>query len=389
MRFIHMADLHLGKRVHGFPLIDDQRVMLDSVVALCRDENVQALLVAGDVFDKAIPSLEAIRLFEDFLVELSRTGISILLVAGNHDSGDRLAFGNRFFASHGIHVAGSFSGKLDKLVMEDEQGPVSFHLMPFIRPGEVRRYFPDRELRSAADGVAAVLSTADRGPGRHVLVAHQFVTARGQAPLRSDSEILQVGLADEIDASIFSGYDYVALGHLHGCQQVGRGPLHYAGSPLAYSFSEAGQTKGALLVDLPSGGDPWIRQRPLARLHAMRRLRGSLEELLALGREAERKNDPARFDYLELTLTDQGAVADPMNRLKTVYPHVMRLLFDRNSGDQEEDTLIDGDDFRSMSLAQLFGEFFSFQTGRPLTDYQRRLVEQVAAKTESGREAGR
>ncbi|NLA95259.1 MAG: exonuclease SbcCD subunit D [Clostridiaceae bacterium] len=389
MRFIHMADLHLPNRVHSFSLTDDQRVMRDSAIKFCRKEKPAVLLISGDVFDKAIPSIEAIRLFESFLVDLSRIGTSMLIVAGNHGSGDLLAFGNTFFAYHGIHVAGTFSGKLEKLVMTDEEGPVTFHLMPFIRLGDVRRFFPAKELNSTADGVAAVLSTADRGPGRHILVAHQFVRARDHEPLRSDSEILQVGLADEIDASIFAGFDYVALGHLHGRQQIGPGPLHYAGSPMAYSFSETGQTKGALLVDLPLNVDPDIRQLPLAKLHSMRRLRGPIGELITRGRELEQKNDPARLDYLEITLTDESAVADPMNRLKTVYPHVMRLLFDRDRGDDSTDTLVSRDDFRSMSLAQLFAEFYLSQTGRPLTADQRQLVEEVAVKAESSAEAGR
>ncbi len=389
MRFIHMADLHLGKRVHSFSLIEDQGIMLESVIGLCRKEEPDALLISGDVFDKAVPSIEAIRLFETFLVDLSRTGTRLLIVAGNHDSGDRLSFGNTFFASHGIHVAGTFMGKLEKLVMTDQEGPVTFHLMPFIRLGDIRRFFPDRELNSTADGVAAVLSTAGRGPGRHVLLAHQFVRARDHEPLRSDSEILQVGLADEIDAAVFAGFDYVALGHLHRRQQIGPGPLHYAGSPLAYSFSEAGQTKGALLVDLPLNGEPVIRQLPLAQRHAMRRLRGPIGELIADGRELEQRNDPARLDYLEITLTDEGAVADPMNRLKTVYPHVMRLLFDRDGLDEPKDALIGRDDFRSMSLAQLFAEFYRTQIGRPLTAGQKQLVEEVAAKAEAVAEAGR
>jgi len=384
-----MADLHLGKRLYEFPLIDDQRVMLESVISLCRTESPDLLLIAGDVFDKAIPSIEAIGLFESFLVGLSQAGIPVMIVAGNHDSGDRLSFGNTFFASHGIHVAGPFAGKLEKVVMADQHGPVTFHLMPFIRLADVRRFFPGSRLDTTADGVAAVLSTADRGPGRHVLVAHQFVTARGIAPLRSDSEVLQVGLADEIDASIFSGFDYVALGHLHGRQQVGPGPLHYAGSPLAYSFSEVNQTKGALIVDLLPGEEPLIRQIPLAKRHAMRRIRGAIGELLALGKALEEREDPSRFDYLEVTLTDQGAVADPMNRLKTVYPHVMRLLFDRDGSDEMRDALISEDDFRSMSLVQLFAEFVIAQTGHPLTDLQKQVVEQVAAKIESGAGAGR
>ncbi|NLB50305.1 MAG: exonuclease SbcCD subunit D [Clostridiaceae bacterium] len=381
MKFIHLADLHLGKRVHEISLIRDQEVMLQSIRDLCAKEKPEALLIAGDVFDKAIPSLEAVRLLETFLEDLSRTGLTVFLVAGNHDSGERLAFGSAFFGSHGIHVAGVYEGRVERFVLQDSQGPVTLHLLPFIRLSDVRKFFPDRELESVEAGVAAVLSSIERGPGRHVLVAHQFVTARGMEPLRSDSEILQVGLADEIDASVFAGFDYVALGHLHRRQQVGPGPVHYAGSPLAYSFSEAGQVKGALLVDLPQGGDARVSQLPLAPLHSMRRVRGKIEELIGQGHELEEQGDPARLDYLEVTLTDEGAVTDPMNRLKTVYPNIMRLLFDRGLEEIGEDALIDQDSFQTMDLADLFSRFFLEQAGRPLTESQLAVVQEVAEKT--------
>lgn len=389
MKFIHLADLHLGKRVHEISLIRDQEVMLQSIRDLCAKEKPEALLIAGDVFDKAIPSLEAVRLLETFLEDLSRTGLTVFLVAGNHDSGERLAFGSAFFSSHGIHVAGVYQGRVERFVLQDSRGPVTFHLLPFIRLSDVRKFFPDRELDSVEAGVAAVLSSIERGPGRHVLVAHQFVTARGLEPLRADSEILQVGLADEIDASVFAGFDYVALGHLHRRQQVGSGPVHYAGSPLAYSFSEAGQVKGALLVDLPQEGEARVSQLPLTPLHSMRRVRGKIEELIGQGHELEEQGDPATLDYLEVTLTDEGAVTDPMNRLKTVYPNIMRLLFDRGLEEIGEDALIDQDSFQTMDLADLFSRFFQEQVGRPLTESQLTVVQELAAKTGEIGEADR
>lgn len=382
MRFIHTADLHLGKRVHEFSLIRDQEAVLAAILDLCLREGAQALILAGDIYDKSVPAVEAILLLESFLLDLSEAGITVLMVAGNHDSGERLSFGGSFMKSHKIHIAGVYEGQVEAVPLEDEEGPVTFHLLPFIRPSDVRRFFPEASIQSVSDAVETVLSSIEKGPGRHVLLAHQFVTAGGRSPLRSESELLQVGTVDEVDESIFSGFDYVALGHLHGFQRIGEGPVYYSGSPLPYSFSEAHHTKGALLVDL-AGGPARVRQLPLPALHAMRRIRGEMAELLAEGRNMENKEDPARLDYLEITLTDEGAVADPMNRLRSVYPNIMRLLFSRGESDSwEQDTLIMGEDLSVMEPAELFSGFFLEQTGRPLTGRQSQVVGEVARETE-------
>ena len=380
MRFIHIADLHLGKRVLEFSMIEDQRVMLDAVLSLCEEERPDALVIAGDVYDKTIPSIEAITLLENFLIRVSKLDIAVLLIAGNHDSGERLSFGGSFFKAHGLHVAGNFKGTVDKVSLEDEAGLVHFHLLPFIRPSDVRGYFPD--IESVSDAVASALSTIDKSSGRHVLIAHQFVTAFGQDPLRSDSEVLQVGTVDAIDASIFDGFDYVALGHLHGRQKVGTGPIHYAGSPLYYSFSEVNQKKGALLVELTKDA-PLIRQLPLQGRHEMRRIKGTMEALIEEGRSLEQRDCPSRLDYLEVTLTDEGPVADPMNRLKAVYPNTMHLLFQRGTlADDDRDTLLDEEDLANMQADELFVKFYKLQTKQELTDYQREIVKKVTAMSQ-------
>ncbi|HZK41841.1 MAG TPA: exonuclease SbcCD subunit D [Clostridia bacterium] len=383
MRFIHVADLHLGKRVHEYSMIEDQRIMLASLLDLCREERPDALLMAGDIYDKSIPSLEAMRLLEDFLLELSALDLQVMIIAGNHDSGERLAFGGPFFKAHKLHLAGVFSGRLDRVDLMGREGPVSFHLLPFVRPADVRPYFPDQEISSVSQAVSAALSTMEPGPGRQVLMAHQFVTCRGQTPLRSDSEVLQIGSLDQMDASVFQAFDYVALGHLHRMQQLGQGPLYYSGSPLAYSFSEIGQTKGALLVDLAGDGRATVRQVPLKARHAMRRIQGKLDVLLEEGRQLEVREDPARLDYLEIILTDQEPVTDPMNRLKSLYPQLMRLRFERDFlEDDRQDAMLDGEDLRSMSLLDLFSDFFLSQTGRPLTDRQRAIVKEAADRAQ-------
>lgn len=381
MRLIHLADLHLGKRVHEYSMIEDQRLMLEQVLQLCRNKRPDALLIAGDVYDKTIPSLEAIALLEHFLYALSTLDIAVMMIAGNHDSGERLSFGGSFFKSHKLYVAGSFQGKLDTVTLFDEDGPINFHLLPFIRQADVRPHFPEDTIDSVSAAVSAALSTIDRGPGRHVLIAHQFVTAREHDPIRSDSELLQVGTLDAIDASIFDHFDYVALGHLHGPQQVGRGPVHYAGSPLPYSFSEVNQTKGVLLVELKADAEPTICQLPIQGRHVMRRIKGTIDDLIEAGRRLEANDDIARYDYLEVTLTDEGPVTDPMNRLRSVYPHVMQLLFERKSrADEARDTLLDEEDLREMGPDELFAQFFLAQTGRKMNDWQCEYVKKVTAR---------
>lgn len=399
MKIIHLADLHLGKRVHEVSMIDDQRVMLDSVIDLCRHEQPDVVIIAGDVYDKPIPSVEAINLFESFLLALSALNVMVLIIAGNHDSGERLSFGDTFFRKEGIHIAGVFDGAIEQVVIADAHGDVVFYLLPFIRPMHVRRFFPEEEIFSTEDAVRCVLRSVSKeisslgdtvketevaeqnviGPTtRHVLIAHQFVTRSGSAVIRSDSEMLQVGTTDQVDVSLFSAFDYVALGHLHGAQSL-KENVWYAGSPLAYSFSEVEQTKGALVVELSPDSPPSVRPEPLASLHAMRCVRGTLDMLLADGELLEQRNDPSREDYLEVTLTDRGPVADPMNRLKVFYPNIMRLVFERVRGETEyKDALVDDEDLGELDPAALFERFFEERAERPLTELEREIVADAA-----------
>lgn len=384
MRFIHVSDLHLGKRVHEFPMMEDQIFVLGSIVDLCVRERPHAIIIAGDVYDKAIPSVEAIDLFERFLVRLSDMCVPILMIAGNHDSGERLSFGSSFLQKHDIHIAGVFNGTVPAVEVAGDDGErVTFHLLPFMRAGHVRRFFPDRDIRTVEEAVEAALTRVTRGRGRQVLVAHQFVVARGSELIRSDSETLQVGTADEIDVSLFSAFDYVALGHLHGKQRVGSGHVYYSGSPLPYSFSEVNHIKGALVVDMAENGPITVRQEPLERRRDMRRIRGTLSELLKQGAHLKRLDDDSRFDYLEVTLTDAGSIAEPMSRLRDVYPHVMRLLFHRERTDSpDSETLIAQSDLTKKSAIDLFAEFFERQLNRPLTGEQMRVVREVAERAE-------
>ena len=278
MKFLHLADLHLGKRVNGFSMLEDQAHILRQILAILDDEQPDGVLIAGDVYDKSVPSVEAVGLLDGFLTELRARGVPVLLISGNHDSPERLAFGGRVMDSCGIHISPVYDGALAPVTLQDAFGPVHVWLLPFVKPAHVRRWFPDADIESYTDAVAeAVAHMAIDTAARNVLVTHQFVTGG----TRSGSEELSVGGTDNVDSGVFAPFDYVALGHLHGAQHIGRETIRYAGSPLKYSFSEARQHKSVTVVTLGEKGDVQVRTVALTPLRELREIRGSYDELTA------------------------------------------------------------------------------------------------------------
>ncbi|MEG2213117.1 MAG: exonuclease SbcCD subunit D, partial [Clostridiales bacterium] len=276
MKIFHVADLHIGKKIHEFNLLADQVFILKQMVALAVREQPDVLIIAGDVYDKAIPPAEAVMAFDEFLTDLAANQVPVLLIAGNHDSPERLHFGGRIMAKSQIFPMGVFGGGLVKHTFYDDYGPVHFWLLPFVKPGQVRRFFPEQNIDSYQDAVAAVLAAAKLdNTCRNLLVAHQFVIAGGTEPLRSESETITIGGLDQVDAAVFGDFDYVALGHLHRSQAIGGEQIRYAGSPLKYSFSEARQEKSLTMVELGCKGELHICQLPLQPLHDMREIKGS------------------------------------------------------------------------------------------------------------------
>lgn len=378
MIFFHLADLHIGKAVNRFSMLEDQRHILGQIVAAAESEKPDAILIAGDVYDKSSPGRAALALYDDFLTSLAQTDIPVLLISGNHDSPEQLALAGRIIEAQGIHVAGVFEGGVRKVTLADEWGEVDFHLLPFVRPADVRPHYPDAVIDSYHSAVAAVLAACPPTPSRrNVLIAHQFVTAAGLAPERSESETEPVGGVGNVDASLFDGYDYVALGHLHGPQKMGREAVRYAGSPLKYSFSEANQKKAITVVALDGEGDVSLRKLPLTPLHDMRKIRGPLAELTS--EMVLAADDPE--DYLHITLTDEEELVEPFAKLKRVYPNLMELAFDnsrsRAGGGFEAEILPE-----DKSPIELFAEFYEIQNGQPLNDAQAAVVRKLLAETE-------
>ncbi|MBP7349002.1 MAG: exonuclease SbcCD subunit D, partial [Butyrivibrio sp.] len=321
MKLMHLSDLHLGKRVYEFSMYEDQKYILRQILDIADKEQVQAVMICGDIYDKQIPPAESVQLFDDFLTKLSERKLSVFIISGNHDSAERLSFGARLMEQSGVCFSETFSGKIQTYELQDENGSLNLYLLPFLKPTIVRQAFPEVEIASYQDAVAYALQQIEPDQSqRNILLAHQFVTGAH----RSESEEILVGGLDNIDASVFAAYDYVALGHIHTPQKVGRETIRYCGTPLKYSFSEAAKDKSVTIVELAEKGKVQIQEHILKPLHDLREIRGTYEELTA------RKNyaDTDVEDYLHITLTDEEDIMDVMDKLHTIYPNIMKLDYD-------------------------------------------------------------
>lgn len=370
MKFLHLADLHLGKRVNGFSMLEDQAHILRQILAILDNEQPDGVLIAGDVYDKSVPSVEAVGLLDGFLTELRARGVPVLLISGNHDSPERLAFGGRVMDSCGIHVSPVYDGALAPVTLQDAFGPVHIWLLPFVKPAHVRRWFPDADIESYTDAMAEAIAHMDIDTAaRNVLVTHQFVTGG----TRSGSEELSVGGTDNVDSGVFAPFDYVALGHLHGAQHIGRETIRYAGSPLKYSFSEARQHKSVTVVTLGEKGDVQVRTVALTPLRELREIRGSYDELTA---RSFYEHTTYRSDYLHLILTDEQDVFDAMSRLRTIYPYLMTLDYD-NARTRAAGGMSVPAETERRTPPELFEALYQRQNHRPMSDVQRAYIAQL------------
>lgn len=396
MKFFHISDLHIGKRVCGFSMLEDQRYILEQILGLARELQPDGIWIAGDLYDKSMPAAEAVELLDWFLSQFAALGIPVWAISGNHDSAERVAYGGKMMEKAGIYVSRVFDGTLQRysvvrggdgkiqvLTQQESQGcgsrAVDICLLPFIRPAQVRRFFPDRTIETTQQAVEAVLETAGLEKDRiNVLIMHQFLAGASVC----ESEELSVGGSDQVDASVAAAFDYVALGHLHGPQKVGRETVRYCGSPLKYSFSEAGHRKSLTVVELAEEKrEPTVcvRTIPLIPRLDLREIKGPMEALLSPEvydcREDDgfgnlRKIKPE--DYLHVTLTDENEILDAIGRLRAVYPNIMRLDFEAAGAQEvrEEEILIE-----EKTPQELFAEFFEKQNGRELNERQKEIVE--------------
>ena len=368
MKFLHLSDLHLGKRVNQFSMLEDQTFILKQILAIIDAEKPDAVLIAGDVYDTPQPPVAAVEILDDFLTQLAERKIQTFIISGNHDSPERLSFGARLMKLSGIHIAPVYTGAVEPFMLSDEHGSVAVYMLPFIKPAVVHSVFPDAEIHSYTDAVKIAIDSMHIDTNvRNVLVAHQFVTGASQA----GSEELVIGGLDNVESHVFDDFDYVALGHIHGAQKAGKDSIRYCGTPLKYSFSEANDEKSVLVVEIENKGTAQTRTIPLKPLHDMREIKGSYEEL-TLKKNYEGQNTQ---DYVHITLTDEEDVIDAVAKLRVIYPNLMKLDYDNTrtrSGTQIVENL---SEVQTSSPIDLFMEFFKTCNGKDMSDEQKEYVQ--------------
>ena len=369
MKLVHLADLHLGKKVNEFSMIDDQEYILKEIINIIDDEKTDGVLVAGDVFDRPIPSEEAIKLWDDFLNAMAKRNIQVFAISGNHDSAVRFAEHTSLMDSTGIHLSPEYNGKTKKYQIEKQGVKVNIYLLPFIKPIHVRHYFPDEDINNYTDACRVAIENMQVNKEElNILIAHQFVTGA----TRCDSEEISVGGLDNVDVTVFEDFDYVALGHIHGKQTIGRETIRYSGTPLKYSFSEKNHVKSVTVIEIDSKKDISVREVNLTPRRDMAEIRGKCSDLI---QGISNENVDAN-DYLQVVLTDENDVPNAMSDLRRVYPNIMKLSYD-NTRTREDRSLELNRDVEKKSPIDLFKEFYENQNNQSLTDEQREFMEEL------------
>lgn len=376
MKLLHTSDLHLGKTLHNFSMLEDQEHVLEEIYGIALAEKADGLLLAGDIYDRSVPSKEAVMVLDEFLTKALVAGMFVILVSGNHDSPERLSFAEHILEKQGLYIAGTWDGALKRISLTDAYGTVLFDCLPFFNPEQAG-------FSTSNEAVAAALETKKAGDtekegeetARRVLITHYFVTSAGKEPVLSDSEtMVHVGGLDNVDASLFAAYDYVALGHIHRPQKIGENAVYYAGAPLAYSFSEAGNEKSVNLITLEKRGEVKVEKKKLTPLHEVRKIKGTLLQIMeAAGKKKE-------YAYVQVTLTDERELAYPVDTLRTAYPNLMQLIFSKNQIEKSEKIKESGS-LKKRTPLEMFRDFYELIKQKTPDE------EQMKAVTEAMREA--
>lgn len=377
MRLVHLSDLHLGKRVNEYTMLEDQEYILKKILGIIESEKPDSVIIAGDIYDKSVPSADAVSLFDDFLVSLSRMKLDVFVISGNHDSPERIAFGSRIMDAGGIHMSPVYSGKIDPIRLKDDHGELNIYMLPFVKPAHVRRFHEDTEVATYTDAIRCAITDMNVDASkRNVLVTHQFVTGAS----RSESEEISVGGSDNVDAEVFDSFDYVALGHLHSPQNCGSPNIRYCGTPLKYSFSEAKDSKSITVVDLGEKGSVTYKTIELVPRHDLVELKGTYDELTL---KSFYENTTWQEDYTHITLTDEDDIPDAIGKLRTVYHHLMKLDYD-NKRTRSNAVILGDADVEAKTPYELFADFYELQNNQPMNDDQSAYMKDLIEKTWEG-----
>ncbi len=385
MKFLHLGDLHLGKTLFEFDLNEDQRYILEQILDIAVKESVDGVLIAGDVYDKSVPSEAATKLLDYFLIELTKRKIKVFMVSGNHDSDERLNYGSTLFASNQIFISAVFDGTLHRQSFADGNTKIDIYMLPFVKASQVRHYFPDEKIESYDDAVQTIIRNTDINKGnKNILVAHQFVSGKGEDPALAGSESVgtqSVGLVEKIGYDCFDDFDYVALGHIHSPQKVGREEIRYAGSPLKYSLSEANNEKSVSLITVSAEERVKIELVPLKPMRNVRHIKGTLKELL------DKKNVKAPEDFIYATLTDEDIINNAMGIFQQIYPNTVRIDYD-NSHTREVEQVDISKIAENKSFPELIGDFYKLMYGCEITEEEMDVMRTAAREAGVINEAG-
>lgn len=371
MKLIHLSDLHIGKRVNEFSMLEDQQHILFNILNIIENHKPDGVIIAGDVYDKAVPSAEAVELFDDFLFRLYKKNLKVFIISGNHDSAERIAFGGRLMNKSGIYMSPVYNGEINPITLEDEFGEINFYLLPFIKPLQVRKFFPENNIESYTDAIKTVTDSMEIDKSkRNLLITHQFVTGAS----RTESEDLSVGGTDNVDASVFADFDYVALGHIHRSQKCGGGEfIRYCGTPLKYSFSEANDKKTVTLLELKAKGDISLDFIELTPKRDMVELRGTYNELTL---KSFWENTTYTEDYMHITLTDEEYIPDAIAKLRTIYKNIMKLDYD-NTRTRTKNEIIGAEITKNKTTLEHFCEFYELRNGIPPSEDQKNFLSKI------------
>ena len=372
MKIMHLSDLHIGKKVNEYSMLQDQIYILKEILRIIDNEKVETVIIAGDVYDRSLPPNEALELFDEFLYQLSSRNVNVFVISGNHDSPERISYGGRMMTENKIFLSPVYDGNVKPISLNDDYGEVNFYLLPFIRPADIRRYFPDENIENYTDAVKVAIDNMNVDfSERNILVTHQFVTG---AEL-SESEDIIVGGTDNVSGEVFDGFDYVALGHIHREQTVGKDNIRYCGTPLKYSFSEAKHIKSVTILDFKDKENIEYSKIPLTPLRDMREIRGTYDEL-TLKSSYESTNTE---DYLHITLTDEEDIPDAIGKLRSIYPNIMKLDYDnlRTRGSGIVDAI---ENIESKSPFELFADLFKQQNNQDMSEEQEEIMRNLIDK---------
>lgn len=375
MKILHLADLHIGKSILEQSLLKDQEYMLEQIIKIIKEKDINTVLIAGDIYDRSIPSTEAIDLLDNFLVTLTKElKIKVLIISGNHDSKERLNFGSKLFEKEGLYIQTSYDGNLRKIEIPDEYGFINFYLLPYLKPADVKAFF-DCDIENYNDAIKKIIEKETiNEKERNIIVSHQFVTSGTFSPERSDSETLTLGGTENVDISNYDKFDYVALGHIHRPQKLIKDNIRYSGTILKYSFSEVNHNKTVPIIEYKEKGNLTIELIPLVPARDMRIIKGPIDELL----KKENYLNTNLDDYIEAIITDEEPVYDAINRIRRVYPNTLKLDILNNRTRENEETHLESiEKIKEKTELELFNEFFKLQNNEEMNEKEEKIIKEI------------